>query len=216
MAVPPPSQPRRGSTAPTVDRCLAREPVFQKACTAQCGSRRASARPRKRWVRHQRCPQCRRLRSLAGARQLPQLIGARRGSRYSRKHARTVWEPSSFSEAAMTVGQAPEMPAMPPPSQPRRGSTAPTVDRCLARAPVFQKACTAQCGSRRASARPRWRWVRRLKCWQCRRLRSLAGARQLPQLIGAWRGSRYSRKHARHSVGAVELQRGRDGGGSGT
>ncbi|WP_207304122.1 hypothetical protein, partial [Pseudomonas cedrina] len=39
-----------------------------------------------------------------------------------------LWELSSFSEAAKAVGQAQKMPAMPPPSQPRRGSTAPTVD----------------------------------------------------------------------------------------
>ncbi|MGY3026706.1 hypothetical protein ACVWXR_004541 [Pseudomonas lurida] len=74
LAVTPPSQPRWGSTAPTVD--------------------------------------------------------LRRGS-ISVYKADPLWELSSFGEAAKAVGQAMERPAVPPPSQPRWGSTAPTVDlRC--------------------------------------------------------------------------------------
>ena len=72
-AVPTPSQPRQGSTAPTLD--------------------------------------------------------LRRGTNPTHTTA-PLWELSSFSEAAKAVGQAIKMPAVPPPSQPRRGSTAPTLDFC--------------------------------------------------------------------------------------
>ncbi|WP_339437690.1 hypothetical protein, partial [Pseudomonas sp. EL_65y_Pfl1_R32] len=57
---------------------------------------------------------------------------ARRHNRNSANTANPLWELSSFSEAAIAVGQAMEMFAVPPPSQPRWGSTAPTFDlyRC--------------------------------------------------------------------------------------
>ena len=41
-----------------------------------------------------------------------------------------MWELSSPSEAAIAVGQATKVLPVPAPSQPRRGSTAPTLDRC--------------------------------------------------------------------------------------
>ncbi|WP_312832351.1 hypothetical protein, partial [Pseudomonas lactis] len=46
--------------------------------------------------------------------------------RYSTYTADPLWELSSFSEAAKAVGQAMKMLIVPPPSQPRWGSTAPT------------------------------------------------------------------------------------------
>ena len=104
-----------------------------------CGSCRALARLRKRWVRHLICRLCRRLRSLAGARQLPQLsfvagrICVRRGGPADQdpsNKADPLWELSSFSEAAKAVAQATYMSPMPQPSQPRWGSTAPTVELC--------------------------------------------------------------------------------------
>ncbi|WP_242264548.1 hypothetical protein, partial [Pseudomonas sp. MONT-RG-20F-R14-05] len=42
--------------------------------------------------------------------------------------ANPLWEPSSLGEAAKAVGQATTMLTVPPPSQPRQGSTAPTLD----------------------------------------------------------------------------------------
>jgi hypothetical protein len=47
-------------------------PAVRQLTKTKCGSRRASARPRLRWVRHYQCRLCRRHRSLAKARQLPQ------------------------------------------------------------------------------------------------------------------------------------------------
>ncbi len=77
-AMPSPSQPRQGSTAPTCER--------RRGC------------------------------KLAPVATPPIPPTA----------ANPLWELSSFSEAAKAVGQANNMPAIPPPSQPRWGSTAPT------------------------------------------------------------------------------------------
>src|SRR3990167_10266881 len=46
-----------------------------------------------------------------------------------------LWERSSFSEAAMATVQATQLPTVPPPSQPRRGSTTPTSVMRLAQIP---------------------------------------------------------------------------------
>ena len=123
------------------ERVRYRAPALRSAVPANtdkpCGSCRAPARLRKRWLSQHQCQQYRRHRSLAGARQLPHcfvpvgitcsLWDARVREHISRKHRQTLWELSSFSEAAKAVAQPKSMPAVPPPSQPRRGSTAPTL-----------------------------------------------------------------------------------------
>ncbi len=158
-----------------------------------CGSCRAPARLRRRSVRRRKCQQCRRLRSLARARQLPQLsfgvvaIASVDGAQIPPDTTDLLWALSSSSEAAKAVCQAKKIPALPAPSQPRQGSTAPTVELrccrdCVSRYTASQPTQQIPCGSCRASARLRRRSVRRRKCQQCRRLRSLARARQLPQL----------------------------------
>ncbi len=152
LPAPAPSQPRQGSTAPTLDFC-------------RCQNLGHTADP--------------------------------------------LWELSSFSEAAMMAAQAPEMLPDPPPSQPRQGSTAPTLDFCRC-----QNSGTPPipCGSCRASARLRWRRHRRQRCCLTHRHRSLARARQLPHLIFV---AAKIPDLPPIPVGAVELQRGCDGGGTG-
>jgi hypothetical protein len=98
-----------------------------------CGSCRALARLRKRCARRRRYQQYRRLRSLAGARQLPHL---------------SCVAPTTAMPQAIEISATPPIP----------------------------------CGSCRALARLQKRCLRRRKCQQYRRLRSLAKARQLPHL----------------------------------
>ena len=109
-AVPPPSQPRRGSTAPTVDLCRYRD------CARRCKPIHLAQRV-------------------------------------------SLWELPSFSEAAIAECQAMEMPAVPPPSQPRRGSTAPTVDLCRCRDCASRHTANPTCHRRfcmAASGRYEW------------------------------------------------------------
>ena len=80
-----------------------------------------------------------------------------------------LWELSSFSEAAKAVGQATEVSPVPPSSQ---ASQLPHFERCTP-AP----ACKPNpCGSCRALARLRKRWVWQLRCRLCRRLRRQASS----------------------------------------
>ncbi|VVM98832.1 hypothetical protein PS683_03224 [Pseudomonas fluorescens] len=138
-AVPPPSQPRRGSTAPTVElrhglSCVRRHnsnpainidpqwelSSFSEAAIAECQEMKISAVPppsQPRWG------------STAPT------VELRHGSNCVRRHnsnpainTGSLWELSSFSEAAIAECQAMKISAVPPPSQPRRGSTAPTVE----------------------------------------------------------------------------------------
>jgi len=106
---PPLSQPRRGSTAPTVDHC----------CWADCISAQA-------W----QCSPCKQSRSPVGAAVGQIAFQLRHGNADRASKADPLWELSSFSEAAMTAALPIEISPDPPLSQSRRGSTAPTSDRC--------------------------------------------------------------------------------------
>ncbi len=162
LAVPPPSQPRWGSTAPTFDlqccrhcvrQCnhdLARkaEPLwelssFSEAAKAVGQARKMSAVPPSSQPRRGstaptfdlgRCRHC-----------------TRQCNHDLARKAEPLWELSSFSEAAKAMGQAKKMLAVPPLSQPRRGSTAPTFDlRCC-------RHCVRQCNHDLArKADPLW------------------------------------------------------------
>ncbi|MDQ0654099.1 uncharacterized protein (DUF1499 family) [Pseudomonas cedrina] len=142
-AIPPPSQPRQGSTAPTFDpqRCSncasrhtadpthAADPLwelssFSEAAKAECQALNESAVPPPSQPRRgstaptfdpQRCSNC-----------------ASRQTADPTHAADPLWELSSSSEAAKAECQALNKLAVPPLSQPRRGSTAPTFDpqRC--------------------------------------------------------------------------------------
>ncbi|SDL59289.1 hypothetical protein SAMN04490190_5939 [Pseudomonas libanensis] len=176
-----------------------------------------------------------------GARQLPHFGGVavegcacRDGpaKRYTTYTADPLWELSSFSEAAKAVVQTMKRLPVPPPSQPRWGSAAPTFGRCC---------CRGLCLSR----------------WPCKAIfhlhrRSPVGAVELQRgcesggsgdeevacaaAIAASLGLDSSHIwavllsrvvlvamalqsdihiHRRSPVGAVELQRGCEGGGSG-
>ena len=152
------------------------------------------ARLRKRWVRRWRCWQYRRLRSLAGARQLPPLIfiaaeiapaaktetqptqqipcGSCRALARLRKRCirqRRCWQWRRLRSLA-GARQLPHLSFV-------------AAEIKLAAKTQIQLTQQIPCGSCRALARLRKRWVRRWRCWQYRRLRSLAGARQLPHVI---------------------------------
>jgi hypothetical protein len=140
-----------------------------------------------------KCQQCRRLRSLAGARHLPHLgcvapdIAITLGIEITLAPPIPCRSCRALARLRKRCAWRRKMPAMPPPSQPRRGSTAPTLG--LRRAgycdhPWIEIRPTppTPCRSCRALARLRKRCARRRKCQQCRRLRSLAGARQLLHL----------------------------------
>ena len=132
-AVPPPSKPRWGSTAPTVElRCckdrvgrhnrdsadtadpLWELPSFSEAAIAAGQAMKMPAVPPPSQPRRGSTAPTVELRCCTDY--------VRRHNRDSADTADPLWELPSFSEAAIAVGQAMKMPAVPPPSQPRRGS----------------------------------------------------------------------------------------------
>ncbi len=138
-AVPPPSQPRWGSTAPTVElrhgsnRARRHNPALTSTAdplwelSSFSEAAKAVGQPRK--LPAVPPPSQPRWGSTAPTVEL--LHGSNRARRHNpalTSTANPLWELSSFSEAAKAVGQPMKMPAVPPSSQPRWGSTAPTVE----------------------------------------------------------------------------------------
>ena len=95
-------------------------PLWERACS------------RKRWFSQHLYQPCHRLRSLAKARQLPQWIGSAWAISSRAPTAQQHQSPVGAGLPAKAVVQPTPLPAMPPPSQPRQSSTAPTRDwQCL-------------------------------------------------------------------------------------
>jgi len=147
LAMPPPSRPRWGSTAPTfglqggglwggTQGCLRQagieadtaDPLWEpsspgEAAKAVCQARNSLAIPP---------PSRPRLGSTAptfglwGGGLWGVIQGCLRQAGIEANTTDPLWEPSSPSEAAKAVCQARNSLAMPPPSRPRWGSTAPT------------------------------------------------------------------------------------------
>ncbi len=189
---------RRGSTEASATCGHGRGP---------CGSCRAPARLRKRWFRRQLFRQCRRLRSLAKARQLPQgigggLVGPCAGDQPKpRRHLCIdairvgAVEPRRGCESGGSgdnyFGSAAAFAASLKLDSSHRGSGAGLKGACAGRSTEASAASghgRGPCGSCRAPARLRKRWFRQQLFQQCRRLRSLAKARQLPQGVGGGLG----------------------------
>ncbi|KAA8562272.1 hypothetical protein FX985_02338 [Pseudomonas extremaustralis] len=170
--------------------------------------------PRWRWVSQHLCQPCRRLRSLAKARHLPQGIGGIHEI-YSRA---TLYLPPAIQcgrglapdgggSANIFANRAAVFEASLKLDISHRGLVYPCdlPPGCFLPAnsdPVWEGAC------------PRWRCVSQPLCQQCRRLRSLAKARHLPQGIGGIR--EIYRRAAFYLPTAIQCGRGLapDGGGS--
>jgi len=138
-AEPPPSQPRWGSTAPTVELrhgsnrarrhnpapTSTTDPLWELSSFSEAA--KAVSQPMKRPA----VPPSSQPRWGSTAPTVELLHGSNRARRHNPAPTSTtdpLWELSSFSEAEKAVGQSTKLPAVPPPSQPRWGSTAPTVE----------------------------------------------------------------------------------------
>ncbi len=192
-AMPPPSQPRRGSTAPTlglrrVGYCDHPGIEIRTALPIPCRSCRALARLRKRCAWRRKYQQYRRLRSLAGARQLlhlgcvasdiaitpgieirptpPTPCRSCRALARLRKRCARRGKCQQYRRLRSLAGAR---------QLPHLGCVAP--DIAITQGIEIRPTPPIPCGSCRALARLRKRCLRRGKCQQCRRLRSLAKAR---------------------------------------
>jgi len=122
-AVPPPSQPRWGSTAPTLELRRGTNCTHTADPLWELSSFSEAAKAVDQSIKMPAVPPPSQPRQGSTA---PTLDLRRR--QHCANTTNPLWELSSFSEAAKAVGQAIKMPAVPPPSQPRWGSTAPTLD----------------------------------------------------------------------------------------
>ncbi|MGY4640142.1 hypothetical protein ACVWVP_004096 [Pseudomonas sp. TE24901] len=191
LAVPPLSQASQ----------LPHSTAFQRMDSVTCGSCRAPARLRRRWIRRRLYWLYRRYRRQTSSHIRPHFKGWTRSpvgvvepqrgcegggsgdvsigcaaaiagkpaptfDRISTDGLGHLWELSSPSEAAKAVGQATSLLAVPPLSQASQ----------LPHSTAFQRMDSVTCGSCRAPARLRRRWVRWHLYWLCHRFRRQASS----------------------------------------
>jgi uncharacterized protein YcbK (DUF882 family) len=158
-----------------------------------CRSCRAPARLRKQCFRRRKCQQCRRLRSFAGARQLPHLGCFASDIAITQGIEIRPTPPTPVGAVELQRGCESGVPGEEKCQQYRRlrslagarqlphlGCVA--SDIAITQGIEIRPTPPTPCRSCRALARLRKRCLRRRKCQQYRRLRSLAGARHLPHL----------------------------------